>query len=138
MSALAPSISFAVASGSMARSYGSKMRQASRRSGQLSDECRTEVAQNIIDFLRRAYPVNTAINVAADTGVSAETVQKQIDRVSMPSAFNFMRYGAAYGPEFLAAAYPTQLGWLSDAAREAARRKLDAEIAALEARRAKL
>ena len=114
------------------------MRKRSVERGQLSDSDRSEVGQNIVDFLRRIYPAKTAENVAADTGIAAETVQKMIDRVAMPNTFNFMRLGAAYGPEFMAAAYPRALGWLSEAARTEAQRKLDEEIEALKARRAAL
>lgn len=123
---------------SMARSYGVTMRQASIRRGQLSDECRADVAQRIIDFLQARHRQKTAENVFAESGIPVETVQKMIDRVSMPNAMNFMRLGAAYGPDFFAAAYPSQLGWLDRAVREERRERLDSAIAAMQAERARL
>lgn len=113
------------------------MRQASGRGGQLSDDCRTDVAQNIIDFLRRRYPVSTAVNVSADTGIQIETVQKMIDRVSMPSGFNLLRLIGTYGPELMCAALNEPFEWASKAAHEQQVERADRHLAeALAAREA--
>lgn len=100
----------------------------------MSDDCRTDVAQNILDFLRRLYPANTAINVAADTGIPAETIQKMIDRASMPSGFNLLRLAGHYGAEFLVAAYPNAPRWLDRAHRMEERERLLALKADIDAK----
>ena len=117
------------------------MGQASGRRGQLSDDCRTDVAQNIVDFLRRRYPANTAVNVGADTGIPIETVQKMIDRVSMPSGFNLLRLMGTYGPELICAALDQPFEWASKAAHdvqlERAERNLAEALAARDALRSR-
>ena len=81
--------------------------------------------------LRRRHPVKTAACVAAAIGASERTVEKWLEGASLPSAGWFCRLIAAYGPEFLAAALPGALGWLSAA------RRLE-RLAALEAEQARV
>lgn len=92
----------------------------------------------MIAFLRQRHPLKTPDHVAADTGVPAGTVQKWLDRGSAPSVAHYCRLWLAYGPEFLAATIERAPAWLDAAHRAEEATRLKAEIAAREARLAKL
>lgn len=77
----------------------------------------TIVGERVIDFLRNAHPLKTSENVAAETGMSAATISKWMERKSVPGGLAIMRLIAAYGPEFLVAAFPSAPSWLRDASR---------------------
>lgn len=79
------------------------------------------------------YPAKTADNVAADTGIAVETVQKMLDRVTAPSVANYTRLWFRYGPEFLLAVHPQAPPWLGRAHHEEEQVRIRAQIAALEA-----
>ncbi len=112
------------------------MRQSPSRSRQLPAAERAGAAERIIAFLRDQHPLKTAENVAADTGLSAETVQTWIDRGSAPNVVGMIYLVGAYGPEFLAAAMGDRAPqWLTAAGQDAELARLDAEMAALKARR---
>lgn len=93
-------------------------------------------------FLRRRHPYDTAQNVAAETGVAAETVRNWLGERNEMRAAHVIALADAYGSAALAAVWPGAApGWLGDAvlrekvARlEAARTDAEAEIAALRAR----
>lgn len=91
-----------------------------------------------VAFIRRLYPTKTADCVAADTGLSAQTVRRWLEGVAKPSWAGFSRLIFAYGPAFLIAVYPNAPAWLDDAHRrerlaalEAAQARIQAEIAEL-------
>ncbi|KMO18882.1 hypothetical protein QR78_14285 [Methylobacterium indicum] len=85
------------------------------------------------------YPSRTADCVAADTSLKAETIQKIIDRASVPNGLTMIVLAAAYGPEFLVACMGDKVpAWLSTAHREAEAARIDREIEDLKARRASL
>jgi hypothetical protein len=92
----------------------------------------------VIAFLRRRHPLKTADHVGVETGVPAGTVQKWLDRGSAPSVAHYCRLWLAYGPEFLAATTDRAPAWLDAAHRAEEAARLKAEIAAREARLAKL
>ena len=76
-----------------------------------------------VAFVRRLYPTKTADCVAADTGLSAQTVRRWLEGVAKPSWAGFSRLILAYGPAFLVAVYPNAPKWLDEAHR---RERLDA------------
>ncbi len=78
------------------------------------------------------YPVKTADNVAADTGISANTVSKWLDRGSAPTSWAFLRLLSAYGPDLVCAVMDSPPAWLDRAAKEQRRERLEAQIAALQ------
>jgi hypothetical protein len=86
-------------------------------------------------WLRGRHPGKTAECVAADIGISVNTVRKWLSRESRPNAVAVFRLIAAYGPEFLAAVYPKAPAWLSSIVRAERLASLDAEIADLQAAR---
>lgn len=89
--------------------------------------------ERIFDFLRCRHPQKTADNVAAETGISRETIHAWFTRGSAPSWSHMAVLILVYGPDFLAAALPARPAWLDGAAREARRTALEAEIAARQA-----
>ena len=104
-----------------------------------SDSCsRTDVGDRVNAFLRQRHPHKTPDHVAVETGVPAGTVQKWLDRGSAPSVAHYCRLWLAYGPEFLAATIERAPAWLDAAHRAEEAARLKAEIAAREARLAKL
>jgi hypothetical protein len=80
-------------------------------------------------FLRRIHPSKTAANVAADTGCSADQVEKWLVSTALPNCLATMRLVAAYGPEFLAAMFGTAPAWLDAACAADRAKKIDLEIA---------
>ena len=100
---------------------------------QVGDVDRTAVQERTTDFLRQLYPVKTADNVAADTGISANTVSKWLDRGSAPTSWAFLRLLEAYGAEFACAVMAKPPVWLDRAAHEQKRDRLQAQIATLQA-----
>jgi hypothetical protein len=68
-----------------------------------------------VAFLRSRYPSKTADCVAADTGIGAETVKKWLDGAARPSWDGALTLVFTYGPAFLAAVFPRQPRWLTDA-----------------------
>ena len=109
--------------------------------GHAPDTCRknvvwnpTDVGERVCAFLRRLYPTRTIDNVAADVEgwhVSRFTVAKMFERQTAPGAILWCALIDAYGPNFLAAALPKQMGWIDDAARAQRKAELEARMAAL-------
>ena len=93
--------------------------------------------QGCVAFLRRVHPAKTAAGVAADTRISPRTVERWLSLEAQPSVPAFVRLVAAYGPAFLAAAVPG-LAWVERAAALADHEATMIEIAALQARQARL
>lgn len=94
--------------------------------------------ERAIAYIRKLHPSKTADHVAADTGISPDTVRKWLEGVAKPSWVAFSRLIFAYGPSFLTAVYPKAPAWLDDAHRrerlaalEAAQARIQAEIAEL-------
>ncbi|MCC0809419.1 hypothetical protein FPV16_25015 [Methylobacterium sp. W2] len=108
----------------MGKSYG--------RSAQLGDVDRTAVQERTTDFLRTLYPQKTADNVAADTGIAANTIAKWLDRGSAPTSWAFLRLLEAYGAEFACAVMAKPPAWLDRAARDQRNDRLQAQIAKLQ------
>lgn len=97
-------------------------------------EDRTVVQDRFSNFLRSKYPVKTAENVAADTGLPTATVQRWLDRGSAPSLWALGKLIGAYDAEVLCAALENPPAWLVAAARQQERERLEREIADLRAR----
>lgn len=107
--------------------YWASMRQLGAKSS-------PAVAERTVAFLRSRYRTKTADCVSADTGISAKTVAKWLERSSAPGGIAILQLIAAYGPEFLRAIMTSPPAWLDDAARAEEARKLKAEIDALNAK----
>lgn len=104
------------------------------RTAQVCPADRAVVPERIVAFLRRIHPAKTAECVAAETGISSNTVAKWLDRGSGPSTWATFRLIAAYGPEFACAVMTSPPDWLSAAARAEEQRRLRAQMAALQAK----
>lgn len=114
------------------------LRQASTKSGQLSGAERSAVADRVVAYLRSRHPAKTAEHVAAESGVGVDTVQKWLDRGSMPSGLALCMLIGAYGPDFLRVALPKTPAWLDRAAREERLASIQAQIDVLKAEEARL
>lgn len=115
------------------------MRQSHQTVGHLSVSERTGAAERVGAYLRRIHPTKTAENVSADTGLNAETIQKWLDRCSMPSGAGMLWLVIAYGPDFLAACLGERTpAWLTAAGQDAEIARLQAQREALDARLATL
>lgn len=97
-------------------------------------ENRTVVAERLGDFLRTKHPVKTAEHVAAETGISAPTVARWLDRGSAPNLWATLQLVGAYGAEVICALMDQPPASLALAARAERRTRLLAEITDLEAR----
>ncbi|MCF1502171.1 hypothetical protein L0F51_00120 [Afifella sp. H1R] len=91
--------------------------------------------EGLAAFLRRIHPISTAMNVEADTGISARTIEGWLELRSRPSFANGLVMVGVYGPEFLAAAAHGAPDWLSEAGRQQRIDQLKAEEEALRERR---
>lgn len=114
------------------------MRQNTETNGHLACITTASVGERVVQFLRSRHPAKTADNVAAETGIPFGTIAKWLERSSPPGTVAILRLAAAYGPEFLLAAYPKAPAWLDAAARAQRLAALDAQLAALEAERSEL
>lgn len=92
---------------------------------------------------RRFHPIKTADRVAADLKAPVRTVENWMSGVSAPSLGWFVCILDVYGPAVLAEVMPGPCDWLSAAVRaerravlEAAQRRIDQELEALEAAQA--
>lgn len=86
-------------------------------------------------FLRERHPDKTAQHVQARTGVPADTVRKWLLGVAVPSLKTALQLLCAYGPEVLVAMFREPPDWLDAEAREAEQARMEAEVAALWAKR---
>lgn len=91
-------------------------------------------------LFRRFHPIKTADRVAADLKAPVRTVENWMSGVAAPSLGWFVRILDVYGPAVLAEVMPGPCDWLSAAVRaerravlEAAQRRIDQELEALEA-----
>lgn len=103
-------------------------------SHEIESRGRTSLGERVVAFLRSRHPTKTADNVAADTGVSVNTVKTWLDRASAPNADGYTRLWIAYGPDFLAAMPDKPPAWLDQFRRDREAAHLKSEIAALEAK----
>ena len=89
-------------------------------------------------FLRRRHPTKTAAAVVAATDgrLKEHQVQRWLEGVSAPSGAALVTLISAYGPEFLAAVFPSAPEWLDAACRTAQLARIDQEIAELQSKRA--
>ncbi len=110
------------------------MGQASPTSRHRSVFAPTDVGERVCTYLRRLHPGRTVDNIVADLAawdVKNSTIAKMLERRTAPSVPLLFAMVEAYGPDFLAAAYPKQLGWLSEAARAQRKATLEARMADL-------
>lgn len=117
----------------------SEPRASSRRSCGMSSHIEgNEFSKKVETFLRSRHPHKTALNVALDSGnrVSEHQVRKWLSGSAVPSGVALLVLISAYGPEFLAAVFPSAPDWLDAACRTAQIARLKQGIAELQAKRA--
>ena len=125
---------FASSASSMVSPSRIAMGQASPTSRHRSVADTTAVGERVCAYLRRRHRSRTVDNVVADLagwGVKHATIAKMLERQSTPSVPLLFAMVDAYGPDFLAAVHPKQLGWLSEAARAQRKATLEAAMADL-------
>lgn len=83
-------------------------------------------------FLRERHPVKTADSVAAETGISANTVAQWFKGNSRPGWAHTNALISAYGPEFLAAVCPSCRSWLDPVLQERRQQELERRQAELD------
>lgn len=103
--------------------------QSRGKSPAIAGSDRTAIAARVVAFLHARHPSKMADNVAAETGISSNTIRAIEERQSAPSAAVLYRLAAIYGPDFLAQCFPG-LAWLGDAATRERQRALHARISA--------
>ena len=96
-------------------------------------EDRTVVADRVAAFLRAKYPLKTADNVAADTGLPVATISRWLDRGSAPSLWALGKLVGAYDAEVLLVILDHPPPWLMDEARRQERERIERQIATLRA-----
>jgi hypothetical protein len=89
-------------------------------------------------FLRSRHPRDTAACVAAETGVSSETVENWLQGRAFPRARQQFALIGAYGPSVFAAMMPSAPRWLDEAVRRDELERMKAEHTARAARIAQL
>ena len=115
------------------------MHQQSRPSRQMSAGERTDVAERVVAYLRQQHPFDTAKHVATRTGHKVETVQKLLDRCSMPSGVFLLDLMLAYEADFLAEIMADAAPeWVIMARRLSRQSALEAQLAAVQSELAAL
>ncbi|MBN6821723.1 hypothetical protein ACXR8U_13935 [Methylobacterium radiotolerans] len=110
------------------------MRESSSSVRKLSAAERADSVGRLGAFLRARHPIKTAANVAADTGVHVDTVQKWLDSGCAPSWPAALALLLAYGAEpFCAALGKDTPDWLTAAGQDAELARLEAQREAIEA-----
>ena len=95
---------------------------------------RTDVAERVVEFLRRRHPVKPAECIASSVCISVSTAQKWIERSSAPSSWMLVKMIHHYGPEFLAAVMGELAPeWLNESAHTERRARIAANIQKLQA-----
>ncbi|WP_420578807.1 hypothetical protein [Oceaniradius stylonematis] len=102
---------------------GAKMPPVVRRSAPFDPD-------SVVTFLRRAFPTATALNVQAETGIPAATVDNWLRGRAAPSAAHMGLLIDRFGPAILSAAYPGTERWLGGQVR---RERIEKAMAELEA-----
>lgn len=92
----------------------------------------------LVDWLRDRYPRSTPINVEAETGIPAGSVENWLHRRSQPSVEHFTRLLAVFGPSLLQACLRRPPEWVEQAAITERGRELDEQIARLKSERSAL
>lgn len=80
-------------------------------------------------FLCRAFPYATANHVEGITGVSAATITNWLIGRAKPSGEHLGALVGAFGPQFVAAAFPASRTWAEPIARAENARRLATELA---------
>lgn len=115
------------------------MLQQSRTNRQMSATERTEVAERVVAYLRRQHPTNTAKHVAQRTGHNVETVQKLLERCSMPSGVFLLDLMVAYEADFLVEIMRDAApAWVAEANRLSRQAALEAQLSAVQSELAAL
>lgn len=100
--------------------------------GKKSAKMRFDIC-GLIDWLRCRYPRSTSVNVEADTGIPAATIDNWLQGRSTPSVSHFSELLAVYGPPLLEASFTRPSSWVTEAARVFKRAELSATIMRLQA-----
>ncbi len=100
----------------------------------LFEKSKNRFRDRIKSFLVAKYPNKTAANVASDTGCNPQAIQKWLDSDVAQNSEAFARLIIAYGPEFLAAVFPSHPQWVVDALSQEKEAELRAEFNAAKAR----
>lgn len=100
--------------------------------GKKSAKMRFDIC-GLIDWLRCRYPRSTSVNVEADTGIPAATVDNWLQGRSSPSIAHFSEMLAIYGPPLLEASFTRPTSWVTEAARMFKRAEINATIMRLQA-----
>lgn len=87
-------------------------------------------ADSVVTFLRRSFPTATALNVHAESGIPAATVDNWLRGRAAPSAAHMGLLIDRFGPAILSAAYPGTERWLGGQVR---RERIEKALAELEA-----
>lgn len=89
-------------------------------------------------FLRALHPEKTALNVAAETRLPVDTIKKWLACEALPNGRALLVLACTYGPEVMTAMLRDPPAWLDVNAREAKQARLDAQLARLVERGARV
>jgi len=93
-----------------------------------------DVGEALRAFLRKRHPHDTAKAVGRLTGISPHSVDKWLNRASIPSGVPLLRLLIAYGPSLAVALLPNGPEWLKEAYRSEVKEQLRAEMAEMAAK----
>jgi hypothetical protein len=119
----------------MKRSSENGMKNVSAFKRNVGVKSSLDMVDKVGDFLRSMYPQKTAECVAADTGISAKTVSKWLERSSAPGGLAMIHLAMMYGPEFLCAVADKTPAWLNNARKAEKAERIERQLAALQAER---
>lgn len=97
------------------------------------------MGERVVCFLRKRHDRGKVAEcVSADTGLPASTVNKWLEGASTPSGYAYVQLIRAYGATFLCATMDRPPAWLVTIARSEETARIDAQMADLARRRARV
>lgn len=106
-----------------------KAGQIQRKVGQVDGRT---LAERVAEFLRRQHPVKTALCVAAEIDVPANTVRKWLEQGNAPSGAAYDALVCRYQAPFLCAVHPEQRdAWFFEVARQQEQARLERAAASI-------
>lgn len=125
-------VSLPGSSTSMFTASGRTMGKSDRSSGRIVPSDGRTLGERVASYLRAKHPEKTALYVASEIGISAETVRKWLEQGSVPNGAAMLALIRRYRMSFVDGVLGEDADdWITDLARQEEQERLEAEAAAI-------
>ena len=108
------------------------MGKSGRSNGRITPSDGRTLGERVASYLRAQHPDKTAIYVAAEIGVSAETVRKWLEQNSVPNGRVMLALIRRYRMSFIDNVLGEDAdGWIAELARQEEQERLEAQASAI-------